>query len=645
MSVFLRFIGHLEAGAAMTTEVQGSRLDASTRKPAATAPASAAPPEAAEAQGAAPDYLASFRLMTPYLAGSRASLATAVVLASVAVACELFPVWAVYRIVEATIAGALDWPFVVAHAGGAAAAVLAGFSLMGAALGLSHLVAFDVIHRLRLAVARRMSQLPLGYFSERRSGEAKTLVIDEPERLELIIAHGLPEGVSAIATWIAVSVWLFALDWRMALAAVVMTPIAFALLILSMVRGAKHAAAYQAAGVRMNASIVEYLAGMPVVKVFNRAGESFAETSEAVRDYAAIETRWAKESLPLASTFYALVLANIVVILPVGLILLRTGTLSLPTLLLFVILGATYSQPLLRLFSQFHTLAHVSMGSMKVAELLAAEPQADTGRRVALEGRDIVFDKVAFAYGEHDVLHDVSFTARAGEVTALVGPSGSGKTTIAGLVARFRDVRQGRVTIGGMDVREIGLDQLMDTVAFVFQDTFLFSDTIAANIRFGAPAATDAEVEAAARAARAHEFISALPDGYATHLGEQGRSLSGGERQRLAIARAILKDAPIVVLDEATAFADPDNEAAIQDAIGALTAGRTLVVVAHRLHTVAAADQILVVDGGRIVERGRHDDLVATGGLYARLWRDYNQARAVSLRAAARPARRKAAAR
>ncbi len=226
----------------------------------------------------------------------------------------------------------------------------------------------------------------------------------------------------------------------------------------------------------------------------------------------------------------------------------------------------------------------------------------------------------------------MSFTAKAGEVTALVGPSGSGKSTIASLVPRFWDVREGRVTLGGVDVREIGLEQLMDDVAFVFQNTFLFSETIAANIRFGNPDADLDAVMAAAKAARAHDFIMALPRGYDTPLGEQGKSLSGGERQRLAIARAILKNARVIVLDEATAFADPDNEAAIQEAIGALTAGKTLIVVAHRLHTIRDAGQILVVDGGRLVERGRHDDLVAADGLYARLWRDYTAAQSMTLR-------------
>ena len=389
--------------------------------------------------------------------------------------------------------------------------------------------------------------------------------------------------------------------------------------------------------VRLNASIVEYLAGMPVVKVFNRTGDSFAETGDAVRSYVAMETEWARDYVPLGGTFYTLVLANIVVILPVGLALLHAGSIDLPTLLLFVILGANYSQPLIKLFNQFHTLAHISMGAMLVTDLLETAPQADTGARVELADHDVSFEGVGFGYGAQDALHDVTFVARTSEVTALVGPSGSGKSTIASLVPRFRDVRSGRVTIGGVDVREIGLGQLMDTVAFVFQDTFLFSDTIAANIRFGKPDATDAEVEAAAKAARAHDFIATLPHGYATHLGEQGHSLSGGERQRIAIARAMLKNAPIIVLDEATAFADPDNEAAIQEAIGALISRRTLIVVAHRLHTIVDADRIVVVDGGGVAESGRHEELVAHGGLYARLWDDYTHAQAVTLR----PVRRK----
>lgn len=589
-------------------------------------------PAAAQEPPQGPDYLSPLRLMRGHLGGSSGRLAFATGLATLGVFAELAPVWAVYRMVTAAIGGTLDWPFVAAQATIAALGVIVGFGAMGLALGQSHLVAFDVIYRVRLAAARHMARLPLGYFADRPSGDAKKQVVDEPEKLEAVVAHGLPEGISSVATWLAVSIWLFVVDWRMALAAIALTPVSFVLLGIGMKRGGKHAKAYQGANARMNAAIVEYLAGMPVVKVFNRTGESFAETSAAARAYAEIETRWAREYLPLGGAFYMLVIANIVVILPVGLMLVKAGTLDLPTLLLFVILGANYSQPLLKLFNQFHGLAHIAMGSSAVAELLAEQPQPDSGKRVALANHDVAFDGVRFGYGENDVLHGVSFLARTGEVTALVGPSGSGKSTIAALVARFRDVREGVVSIGGTDVRDMAIDQLMETVAFVFQDTFLFSDTIAANIRFGNPDASGDQLRAAAKAARVHDFIMTLEHGYETRLGEQGRTLSGGERQRIAIARAILKDAPVIVLDEATAFADPDNEAAIQDAIAALTKGRTLLIVAHRLHTIMAADQILCIDRGSIAERGRHEELLAEGGLYARLWGDYIDARSIALR-------------
>ena len=558
----------------------------------------------------------------------------AVALATAAVACELAPILVIYKVVMAALSGMLDPAYLIGAAGLALLAVVVGYVLMGLAVGLSHVVAFDVLCRLRLALARHLARLPIGWFADRKSGDAKKLIIDEPESMELIFAHGIPEGASALASWLAVSVWLFAIDWRMALATVAVTPIAFVLISAGMARGARRAADYQRAGARMNASVVEFLAGMAVVKIFNRTGESFAETARAVRAYAEVETAWAKDYLPLGGTFYALVLTNVVVILPVGAFLMAAGSLDLPTLVLFVILGANYSQPLMKLFNQFHTLAHISMGSTRIAEALAAMPQADSAQEVALSSHDVVFDEVSFGYGEEEVLHQVSFTARTGSVTALVGPSGAGKSTVASLVARFWEPRSGRVMLGGVDLREIGLEQLMDKVAFVFQDSFLFSDTIAANIRFGNPEASDADVEAAARAARAHDFIMAFPDGYATRLGDRGQLLSGGERQRIAIARAILKNAPVIVLDEATAFADPDNEAAIQEAIGELTTGRTLLVVAHRLHTIMSADQILVVDGGRIAEAGRHDELVESGGLYARLWRDYNEARDVVLKPA-----------
>ncbi|WP_316863332.1 ABC transporter ATP-binding protein [uncultured Cohaesibacter sp.] len=586
---------------------------------------------------AKPDYLASLKLVAGFLRHAKLKLSFAVLLATLSVALELVPIWIVYRVANDLLSGiSIDLNQSLIYAGAAFVAIIGGYGALGLSLALSHIVAFDVIFNLRMALARHMARLPLGFFSSRKSGDAKKLVIDEPERLELILAHGIPEGISALATWLAISIWLFVVDWRMAFASIVSTLFSFVLITSAMQKGRQWSGAYMIAAQRMNGSIVEYLSGMPVVKIFNRTGESFAETRDAVNEYAEIETRWAEAFVPMGAAFYSLVLSNITFIVPVGLFLMAAGQLELSALVFFVILGANYSQPLLKLFNQFHELAHISMGSELVKSIFDTPEQRDSKQTQVLNGHDVAFSNVSFGYEGQDVLHDVSFTARSGSITALVGPSGSGKSTIASLVPRFWDVGTGRVSIGGVDVREMDLAQLMDSVAFVFQDTFLFSDTIAANIRFGKPEASDEDVIEAARAARAHEFIMALPDGYETHLGEQAKKLSGGERQRIAIARAILKNAPVVVLDEATAFADPDNEAAIQEAIEALTVGRTLILIAHRLHTIQGADQIVVVDKGRIVETGDHETLLSNKKLYASLWQDYVAARSIDLRVGAK---------
>lgn len=573
------------------------------------------------------DYLSSFRLLLGYAGGARRAILLSMLLATFAAACELVPLYIVWRVVVSVIDGTVSLSLVLTSAGLAAGAILLGHAAQAAAVAMGHAAAFGVIRNLRLAVAAHLARLPLGWLSARTGGEAKALVIDEPERLEMIAAHGIPEGTGALVTWLAVSAWLFSVDWRMALASVFLTPLSFLLISVAMLRSARKVPAFQRASERMNAAVVEYVAGMPVVKIFNRSGESLAGARAAVEDYVRIETEIARAYVPLGGAFNALVLANITLILPAGLWFMAAGTLDVETFVFFVVLGAGYSLPLTKLFALFQHLAQISVASRAVEDLLATPAQPEAGRRVALSGRDVVFDNVSFAYGERMVLREVSFTARAGAVTALVGPSGSGKSTAATLVARFNDVAAGRITLGGVDLRDIPTAQLMEEVAFVFQDVFLFSDTIAANIALARPGASRQEVRAAARAAQADGFISALPQGYDTRIGSGGVQLSGGERQRIAIARAILKDAPIIVLDEATAFADPDSEAAIQTALGALAKGRTLIVVAHRLHTIAAASEIVVLSEGLVVERGGHDALLRRRGLYAGLWADWEAVR------------------
>lgn len=581
------------------------------------------------------DYFASLRLLWRYAGKGRLTIAASVAFAICAAALELVPLWLVWRLVADLIEAKATFSSFAAVAGMTALAILGSHAAQAISVTKAHIAAFAIIRDLRLAVAEHLVQLPLGWFSERTLGEAKTLVIDEPERLEMVAAHGIPEGSSALTTWIAVSIGLFVVDWRMAVASVVLTPVAFLLIITATTRSSRRVAAFQQANQRMNASVLEYVVGMSVVKIFNRSGESAASVSQAVRDYVAIELDIARSYVPLGGAFSALVLANVTIILPVGLLLLQAGEIDVVTLAFFVIVGAGYSLPLTKLFHLFQNIAHVSVASKSVEEVLGTATQSDTARPVTLANRNVVFENVSFGYGSRTVLQDVSFEARTGTVTALVGPSGSGKSTAASLVARFHDVTGGRITLGGVDLREIGREQLMQEISFVFQDVFLFDDTIAANIGFGRAGADNGEIEAAARAAQAHDFICCLPQGYQTRIGASGISLSGGQRQRIAIARAILKDAPVIVLDEATAFCDPDSEAEIQKAISALAKGRTLIVVAHRLHTIMAADQILVLSGGRVAEQGDHTKLLQQSGIYAQLWDDWQSVRSSALRSAA----------
>ncbi|WP_439622020.1 ABC transporter ATP-binding protein [Shinella sp.] len=576
------------------------------------------------------NYLASLRLLARHSAGARVGLLLSVGVVSSGL--ELLPLWLVWRLVVSIVEGTATFSGFLLTAGMTASVILLGYAAQVISIAGAHRAAFRMIHTLRLAVALRLARFPLGRLSRLSAGEAKALIVDEPDRLETVIAHGLPEGAGALVTWFVVSLWLFAVDWRMAFAAVVLTPIAFFAIGLGMARSGREVPAFQKANERMNAAIVEFLAGMPVVKVFGGAG--FSGVDDAVRAYLRIETAIARDHVVFLGIFNALVLANITIILPAGLWLMSTGTLDVETFLLFVIVGAGYSQPLVQLFVLFQAIAKISVSSTAVASVLDSPVQSDTGCRVLLPNRDIVFDKVCFAYGDRTVLHDISFAARQGTVTALVGASGSGKSTVASLVARFDDVSAGRITLGGVDPREIAVEQLMEEVSVVFQDVFLFADTIAANIALGKPGATLEEIRAAARAAQADAFITALPDGYETQLATGGGTLSGGERQRIAIARAMLKASAVVVLDEATAFADAGSEAAIQQAIGALAAGRTLLVIAHRLHTIAAADQIVVLSGGRVFERGDHASLLGRKDAYARLWADWTAARSMTLRSA-----------
>ncbi len=571
--------------------------------------------------------LGRLRLLLGIAGRVRRQLWVSVALAVVATALQLAPYYLLYRAVDAIVAGTASRGGLFALALVSAACIAGRFVLWATAMWISHVASADIERSLRVDVTTHVARLPMGWFGTRRSGELKKLLAEDLGRLELFVAHAVPEVVSALVWWLAVTVWLFVVDWRLAAAVLATVPVAFALLVLSWRGTAEKLAEAEAASSRMNGSIVELLVGLPVLKVFRRAEDALVETRRTIEHFAHHQTEWSREYVPLATAFYQLVTYNVVAVVVVGLPLAATGAVGTSSLLLFLLLGLGYGLPLMRFYTLGAFATFMASAAMLIQQVLDEEPLPDTGRRVELDGAAVEFRDVSFGYGDGGrVLHQVSFTATEGAVTALVGPSGAGKTTVARLVARFADPDEGAVLLGGVDLRAVAVDQLMENVAVVAQDPFLFHDSIEANIRVGRAGATGEEVRAAARAARAHDFVEALPDGYATVVGERGSTLSGGQRQRITIARALLKDAPVVVLDEATAFADPESEAEIQAAIGALVVGRTLIVVAHRLQTVVAADRIVALDGGRVVASGTHAENLAGGGRYLRMWEDATRA-------------------
>ncbi|WP_431732033.1 ATP-binding cassette domain-containing protein, partial [Adonisia turfae] len=472
--------------------------------------------------------------------------------------------------------------------------------------------------RLRLFIADYLRRLPLGFFTERSTGTIDALFTTNIMFLEP--HHVLESLINAVVTPVIIFLVMLVYDWRLAL--VLASSVPFALMALRY--GEKIFARVwrlqSIARVQANSRMVEYIQGISVIRAFNLSGDRLAQFRHGLQDYRTASLNTVTQLTSATVMFLSVLELGFALLLVVGAALFVQGSLTGESFLFFMVLGLAFYIPLMSMADmlEFYRIMQNCVRNLK--EFLQADllPVASSPKR--LEDTTIEFQDVSFSYDNETVLERVSCTIPPRSMTALVGPSGSGKTTITNLIARFWDVDQGAVILGGVDVRELPTDALLSQMTMVFQDVYLFNDTIFENIRFGNPEATEVEVIAAAQAAQCHGFISQLPDGYQTMVGEGGATLSGGEKQRISIARAMLKDAPIVLLDEATASIDPENERLIQQAIHALSAEKTLIVIAHRLTTIAAADQILVLDQGRIVERGKHEILVEQGGLYQRLW-------------------------
>lgn len=559
--------------------------------------------------------------------------ATGIVLLSVL--CGVLPFVLAYQIIEPLVSGStVTTELVVSRTMGVLLCLVAQALLYGWGLNVSHNAAYGTLLCLRTSLQKKFENLPLGVIQDKGTGTVKKLFVDDVDSLEVLLAHSLPEGVANLMIPVAVIFALFVVDWKLALLSLASIPLSLWAMKTMYAVGMQKMGPYYAAGQKMNNTIIEYVNGMEVVKVFNRDADSYARLRDDVLAYRDYTLAWYKAAWPWMAMYSSLLPCTIILTLPVGSWFVLRGWSTLADLILTLCLALSIGTPLLKSLGFLPTLPQLNYKIAALEQVLEAAPLVQTEDDFHGADDSVRFAHVSFAYYKtvpgpdgqpqmvsEPVLQDISFTARAGEKTALVGESGSGKSTLAKLLVHYYDVVDGAITIGGQDLREMSLAALNNHISYVAQDQYLFNTSLLENIRLGRPDATEDEVFAAADKAQCTEFLARLPQGIHTPAGDAGKMLSGGQRQRISLARAILKDAPIVVLDEATAYADPENEEKMEAAIAELTRDKTLIVIAHKLPQVADADQIVVMDHGRIAGRGTYDELLASCAEYQKLWR------------------------
>lgn len=548
-------------------------------------------------------------------------LIRAIVSAFIGVLGGMLPYFAAAQIVIALINGNRDMGFYAKWCAAALAGYLVRSVFYAVALSVSHKSTFSILKEIRERILEKMPKMPLGTIMDTPSGQMKQIIVDQVESMERPLAHLLPEMTANLLVPVLIFIYLFVLDWRMALLSLVSIPVGMVFMgIVMKDYGAKYEGSVKTTQ-EMNASIVEYIGGIEVIKAFNQGQNSYSKFAGRVTANAAYFYNWMKSCQFPMSISRAISPTTLITILPVGWLLYHGKSLSMEIFVTTIILSLGIAGPLLAAMNFTDSLARVGTIVGSIDTILCGEEQNHGDQPVQITTTDIALEHVSFGYhADQEILHDISLNIPAGTMTALVGPSGSGKSTIAKLIGGFWDVTEGRITIGGFDMNKIPLTQLYDQVAFVSQDNYLFDETIRENIRMGKPGASDGDVEAVAKAAGCDEFIRGLEQGYHTKVGGGGAHLSGGERQRIAIARAMLKDAPIVILDEATAYIDPENEAVIQKAVAKLIQGKTVIVIAHRLSTITDADQIFVIKDGNIAAVGTHGSLLNDSKLYEDMW-------------------------
>ena len=553
----------------------------------------------------------------PYKKGTYASVAVMLV----SVLMGILPFILVYQLIIPLLnSGVMDTGYVTVRIVGVLICLVMQAILYGWGLSLSHQTAYNTLMNLRIALQKRMENLPLGVVEDKGNGAVKKMFVDDVESLEVLLAHTIPEGISNLIIPIVVYIAMFFVDWKLAFMSLASIPPGVLAMKIMYSTGARRMGPYFEASQTMNNTIIEYVNGMEVVKVFNRDDESYENFSKDIKKYRDYTLDWYKTCWPWMAVYSTILPCIIILTLPLGSFFVLKQISSLPDLILVLCLSLSIGLPLLKALGFLPALPQLNYKISALEQVFGAEPlkQADKG----FSGKDysISYENVSFGYGEKNVVENISFSSKEGCKTALVGESGSGKSTLAKLLVHYYDVGAGKITIGGQEICDMSLEALNELISYVAQEQFLFNTSIMENIRIGKPGATNQEVIEAAVKAQCMEFVKKLPDGIHTSAGDAGKQLSGGQRQRVSLARAILKNSPIIVLDEATAFTDPENEEKLEAAISELIKGKTLLVIAHKLPSVMNADQILVMEHGRLAASGKHEALLKSCEEYRKLW-------------------------
>ncbi|MBU5363930.1 ABC transporter ATP-binding protein/permease [Enterococcus devriesei] len=536
---------------------------------------------------------------------------------------DFVPLVMLYRVLLFLFGEQPNMDLAMRYATYAGIAIVIKFVMMLLSGSLSHIGAFNTLYEIRSRLSAHIATLHLGFFTKTTSGKLKKTIIEDTERIETMLAHQVPDLAKAITVPLLMFGYLCTLSVPLALCLLLPIVIGAAILMIGMRSSSQYMSWYHKLVGQLNSSIMQFINGMNVMKSFNVTAKGFKQYSSTVEEYHEMWTECTKAQAWPYGMFMILIESGLLFSFPAGGWLYLRGAVDLPTFLFFLVMSIVFLSSLKSLSGFAMAISQILTGTEKIKSIMDL-PQQTFGSTVEkLADVVIRFDHVHFSYEEDEVLHDVSLEVPANSLTAFVGVSGSGKSTTAQLVPRFWDIQQGKILLNNQPVENFSEAALMQAMSFVFQDAFMLSDTIRMNIAVGKDQATESEIHAAAKAAQIHEFIMSLPAGYDTVMGESGVKMSGGEKQRICIARAILKDAPVVIFDEATSFTDIENERKIQLALNELLQNKTTIMIAHRLNTIKHADQICVFDQGRIVERGTHEELVRRNGTYSKLWKIY----------------------